>query len=194
MFSFRKRGSPVSGRDSMDGEMIRMLNIVSYCQLAKRVVGFLRRGKSAKAMVTACEVPPQGFTSDTFVRIRSDMRYVSPVRAMIDAACGGKLSDGDREDLKLAVGEAVCNAIEHGSPHAHRDFVCIACAVNHDGVTVSISDSGGRFTQRRKRREEKLHERGYGLLLIRKLTSAVHIKSNGHGATVILEKRCSATT
>lgn len=171
-----------------------MQNIVSYCQSAKNALGFLNRDKSAHAMVAACEVPPEGFTSDAFIRIRSDMRYVSPVRAMIDAACGSKLNENDREDLKLAVGEAVCNAIEHGSPHAHRDFVCIACAVNHDSVTVSISDSGGRFTQKRKRKRDELHERGYGLLLIKKLTSAVHIQSNGHGATITLEKRCSVTT
>jgi anti-sigma regulatory factor (Ser/Thr protein kinase) len=176
--------------------MIAVGNILSYCRFVTKPLRRLGMGKSERALVSACEVPPGGFTSDVFIRIRSDMKYVSSVRAMVDAMCGAKFSEDDREDLKLAVGEAVCNAIEHGSPRAPIDYVCIACAANHDGVTVSISDSGGRFTQKQKREQRPgaLRERGYGLLLISKLTSAVHIKSNGHGATVILEKRCTATT
>ncbi|MDO8588912.1 MAG: ATP-binding protein [Armatimonadota bacterium] len=171
-----------------------MEKTLGICLSVKRALQALTPDRNGQAMVSACEVPPEGFTSDAFIRIRSDMRYVSPVRAVVDAACGGKLSENDKEDLKLAVGEAVCNAIEHGSPRAQKDYVCIACTVNEDGVTVSVSDSGGRFFERRrKRRPEKLRERGYGLLLIQKLTSAVHIKSNGRGATVTLEKRFSPT-
>jgi len=86
------------------------------------------------------------------------------------------------------------NAVEHGSPHAGKDFVCIACSVNHDGVTVSVSDSGGRFyAKRRKRCSDGLRERGYGLLLMRKLTNAVRIHADRRGATVTMEKRFSAT-
>jgi len=170
-----------------------MRSLLNICLSVKKALGVVGRGRE-QALIQACEVPPEGFKSDVFMRIRSDMRYVSPVRAVVDAVCGDRLSQDAREDLKLAVGEAVCNAIEHGSPQRERDFVCIACTVNGDGVTVSVSDSGGRFVEkRRRRRPEKLHERGYGLLLIRKLTSAASIKSNGRGATITLEKRSSPT-
>jgi anti-sigma regulatory factor (Ser/Thr protein kinase) len=150
----------------------------------------LSRNRERQAI---CEKTPERFAGEVFIRVKSDLRYLSPVRAMVDAVCGANLSANDREDMKLAVGEAVCNAIEHGSPNAQSDYVRIACTVGRGSVTVSVSDTGEGFSHKRsKRRPEALKESGYGLLLIKKLTSAVRIRRDRSGATVTLEKRCSA--
>jgi len=134
---------------------------------------------------------PGVFSGDAVLWVKSETKYISAVRALLNAVCASTiLSDQDRDDLKLAVGEAVCNAMQHGSPNGSRDYVCVAFAVRADGVTVSVSDCGGPFAKKcRTRRMKAPRERGYGLLIINKLSSAVRIDSNGRGTTVTMEKR-----
>jgi anti-sigma regulatory factor (Ser/Thr protein kinase) len=132
----------------------------------------------------------EAFCGEAFIKIRSDVKYVAPVRSMVDAVCSGsRFTEQDRDDLKLAVGEAVCNAIQHGSPNGRQDYVCIACAIDGTGIEVKISESGRFVRKRDNRRLHKLPEKGYGLLLIKGLTDAFHVRSGKRGAIVTMERR-----
>ena len=138
-----------------------------------------------------------GFTGDAHICIKSQTKYASAVRAVLGAVCADTtLAQQDIDDMKLAVGEAVCNAIEHGSPNGHGDYICVSFAIGPEGLVAAISDGGGRLTRRsckRRRESPALRERGYGLLLIQKLSSAVRIRSGKFGTTVTLEKRFPLT-
>ena len=135
--------------------------------------------------------PPRDFAGELSIWLRSDTKYVSAIRGLLSAVCADtRLGEEELEELKIAVGEAVCNAIEHGSPHGRDDYIRVTCSIGPTGVTVSVFDTGGGFLATpRKSRPGTLREGGYGLLLIERLASAVHIASNRLGATVTLEKR-----
>ncbi|MDO8683978.1 MAG: ATP-binding protein [Armatimonadota bacterium] len=171
-----------------------MIKALENCWMVKELLG-MSNGNKATATPQIGLFRPEGFTGDACIWIKSDPKYVSAVRAMLMSVCAGtKLSDQDKDDLKLAVGEAVCNAVQHGSPNGNDDCVCVSCSVGRRGVIVTVSDSGGKCLRRRKKqRMETLHERGYGLLLMKQLTSALRIRTNGCGATITLEKRFSLT-
>jgi serine phosphatase RsbU (regulator of sigma subunit)/anti-sigma regulatory factor (Ser/Thr protein kinase) len=95
----------------------------------------------------------------------------------------------DRESLDsllLAVGEAVANAIDHGSRRDSSQIVKIELAANDGEIIAAISDSGrwqsgieGYFTGR-----------GRGHLLMQALTDAVTIDTDQHGTIVMLEFSC----
>jgi anti-sigma regulatory factor (Ser/Thr protein kinase)/PAS domain-containing protein len=88
-----------------------------------------------------------------------------------------------RDQFLLAVGEAVANAIDHGSARDDAQVVRIEVAVRGDELIVSVSDSGqwqpgaeGYFTG----------GRGRGHLLMQALTDDVHIDTDHQGTIVTL--------
>jgi len=87
------------------------------------------------------------------------------------------------DSLLLAVGEAVANAIDHGSRRDSSQIVKIELAANDGDITAAISDSGhwqpgiaGYFTGR-----------GRGHLLMQALTEAVNIDTDQQGTIVMLQ-------
>jgi anti-sigma regulatory factor (Ser/Thr protein kinase) len=123
--------------------------------------------------------------------VRSSPKYIASVRSLFRAVCGGAGLDADDiDEMTVAVGEALANAMEHGSPRGQEDYVTVSFALTGRGVTVCVSDSGGGLTfKRTKKPGEAPAERGYGLILIRALTSALNIRSNRSGTTITMEKR-----
>jgi anti-sigma regulatory factor (Ser/Thr protein kinase) len=181
-----------SGRDRWK-EMIRMWKHFERTLLASKLF-WSRDGAAHQASSDEQTNVPEGFAGDAYICIRSQAKYASAVRGLLSAVCADtRLTDQDREDLKLAVGEAVCNAMRHGSPRGGDDYIRVAFAARSDGLTVTVSDGGGnlRLDQCKKRRVP-LSEGGYGLLLIRRLTSRVQIQSTTCGTTVTMEKRYPA--
>ncbi|RUP01741.1 MAG: GAF domain-containing protein [Mycobacterium sp.] len=91
---------------------------------------------------------------------------------------------GRAEEILLAVSEAVTNAIEHGSGCEARKTVSIEAFLRHDGVSISVSDSGrwvgDSSASRRSRR------RGRGLTLISGLADQVETVRTAGGTRVTL--------
>jgi anti-sigma regulatory factor (Ser/Thr protein kinase) len=88
----------------------------------------------------------------------------------------------DVEQVLLGVGEALANAVEHGSPDT-EDVVRFEAALLPDELIVSVSDSGrwqpgiqGFFTGR-----------GRGHLLMRALSDDVDVDTDQHGTVVTLQ-------
>jgi anti-sigma regulatory factor (Ser/Thr protein kinase)/PAS domain-containing protein len=88
-----------------------------------------------------------------------------------------------RDQLVLAVGEAVANAIDHGSERDDSQVVRVEVAVRGDELVASVSDAGqwqpgaeGYFTG----------GRGRGHLLMQALTDDVHIDTDQQGTIVTL--------
>jgi anti-sigma regulatory factor (Ser/Thr protein kinase) len=97
-------------------------------------------------------------------------------------------------DIETAVGEAIANAIEHGS--RFRGFYTIQCNFECGVLNVSVSDGGAGFDDGtrpgeniRERRTPSL--RGYGIYLMRTLMNRVSFQDGGR--TVVLEKRLTAS-
>jgi len=97
------------------------------------------------------------------------------------------------EDLKLAVSEAVNNAIDHGNQRESTKLVEVIFALDADKLEVRIRDEGGgtdRVDFSRKIIEEQnldsgMH-RGFGMYLISALVDDYEISSTQFGTVMTL--------
>lgn len=106
------------------------------------------------------------------------------------------LTVDDIEDLKVAVGEACTNVIDHAfneQTDASQRLITLRMSVTRDEITVEVEDEGAGFDPdelERERREAYEGERGLGFFLIRELTDSLQIESApGSGTRVIMVKR-----
>jgi anti-sigma regulatory factor (Ser/Thr protein kinase) len=93
---------------------------------------------------------------------------------------------GVRYQLKLAMSEAVTNAIQHGSS-SREDKVHIEAADENGALVFYVRDSG-RFVPR-VRRGGALPESGRGLEFMRRLMDEVDLQPGSDGTLVRFSKR-----
>lgn len=88
------------------------------------------------------------------------------------------------EDIKVAVSEAINNAIQHGGDEEEEmPIVAIALEPRADGLWIVVSDQGrldGELPARVPTQDGELPEGGMGLLLIRSLMDRVELQSGPH--------------
>ena len=92
-------------------------------------------------------------------------------------------------DVKLAMSEAVTNAIQHGSS-SPSDPIRIAIAPEGGALVFEVLDTG-RFVPRVKRRGE-LTESGRGLEFMRVLMDEVDLRTGENGTLMRFSKRRAA--
>ena len=97
------------------------------------------------------------------------------------------------EDLKLAVSEAVTNAINAQSRVGRDDRIRLECHLTEDEITVVIHDHGGGFSSgdvpdlpEPDHPDRLLHESGLGLHLMSMLTDESEVSSDDDGTDVKL--------
>jgi len=113
------------------------------------------------------------------------------IRTRIDRMAGRlPFSQTERDDIMIATGEAVANAVKHGCPYADWKFVGVHCVTDGDSITVEISDRGPGFDLASIRPVGLEEERGRGIELMRTTMSAVEYCFDG-GTTVRLLKQVS---
>jgi serine/threonine-protein kinase RsbW len=126
--------------------------------------------------------------------IPSDPAFERVVRASA-AELGDTLGfDPERiEDLKLAVSEAVNNAIDHGSQRQAHMPIDVSFSVNGDHLEVRVTDHGSGVDRidwsRRVVEEENLDAgmlRGFGMYLINSLVDQCEVTSSEEGTVMTL--------
>lgn len=129
------------------------------------------------------------------VNIPSDPIFERVVRASaseIGQAVG--LTPERIEDLKLAVSEAVNNAIDHGNQRETAKLVEVTFALDHEKLEVRIRDQGDGLDRepdfsRQVVEEQNLESgmlRGFGLYLISELVDDCEISSSQNGTEMTL--------
>lgn len=130
------------------------------------------------------------------VQIPSNPTFERVVRASADEI--GRVLEFSHErieDLKLAVSEAVNNAIEHGNKNVAGKLVAIVFALDQDKLDVHIADQGCGvdierldFSQQTVE-DQHLEEdgrRGFGMFLISALVDDYEVNSSQNGTTLTL--------
>jgi signal transduction histidine kinase/DNA-binding response OmpR family regulator len=144
--------------------------------------------------------PPGGFTDDVVVLalrpnhssarsfatvLPAALTYIADARHRLRDWLAGIAVDPQREaDILLATGEAVTNAIEHGSGNDPRNTVSIEAFVRGDTVTATVSDTG-RWSGDSSASLRSL-QRGRGLTLINELPDHVKTARTPHGTRITL--------
>lgn len=97
------------------------------------------------------------------------------------------------EDLKLAVSEAVTNAINAQSRAGREERIRLECHLTDDEIAVVIHDHGGGFSSgdiptlpEPDHPDRLLHESGLGLHLMSMLTDESEVSSDDDGTDVKL--------
>ncbi len=118
-------------------------------------------------------------------------RVVRASTAEIGAAVG--LSTDRIEDLKLAVSEAVTNAIEHGNRKEITKLVAVVFSLEPDKLEVKIADQGPGvetidFSQKIVKEEnlDRDYLRGFGMYLISALVDDCEVSSSPDGTVLTL--------
>jgi serine/threonine-protein kinase RsbW len=97
------------------------------------------------------------------------------------------------EDLKLAISEAVNNAIDHGNRREAGKLVAVVFEIDGEKLEIRISDEGTGAekldTARRVVDEQNLesgHLRGFGMYLISELVDDLEVSSSQKGTVLTL--------
>jgi serine/threonine-protein kinase RsbW len=128
------------------------------------------------------------------VNIPSDPIFERVVRASADELGQAIGLPTERiEDLKLAVSEAVNNAIDHGNGRQAAKLVEVIFTLDADKIEVRIRDEGAGIEQidvsRRIVEEHNLDSglhRGFGMYLISTLVDDYEINSSQRGTVLTL--------
>ncbi len=123
------------------------------------------------------------------LEITGQGRRLVAVRKFIDKmAEESGFNETDKFDIKVAVGEACANAIEHGSPRGKRDKVRITFIFEADYAIIEVIDEGV-FKPRFPSFDSQLNYRGRGIPFMLALMDEVEIKERKGGTTVKLIKK-----
>jgi serine/threonine-protein kinase RsbW len=126
----------------------------------------------------ARRAPTKGPTPLRF-RMPSLRRAITPaIQQILKAVEPAGFSTGQREDLEVALAEALANAVVHGNQLRPGILVSVTVEVEpRRGATVTVKDSGAGFvsdTLPSPLEPEKLMEpRGRGVFLMRRLMDGV---------------------
>ena len=102
-------------------------------------------------------------------------------------------SEEARFSIKLAMEEAVVNAIKHGNRFDANKKVTISFACNHKTFTISVKDEGRGFDPAGvpdpTRPENLTLPYGRGLMLMNAYMDRVEYSDTGHEVTMVRENR-----
>ena len=119
--------------------------------------------------------------------MQADLERLKEARDFAERAAADFGFDGDAcYDVKLAMSEAVTNAIQHGSS-SPTDPIKIAVLAEGQALVFEVLDTG-RFRPRVRRRGE-LSESGRGLEFMRVLMDEVHLRPGSAGTLMRFIKR-----
>ncbi|MEW9677882.1 anti-sigma B factor RsbW [Lentibacillus sp. L22] len=137
------------------------------------------------------------------MKIPAKVEYVGVIRLSVSGVANRMgFSYEDIEDLKVAVSEAITNAVTHAYDPEDDGEVTIGFGVYANRLEVMVADYGGSFDLGQVKGSigpyeptesvETLREGGLGLFLIEALMDKVEI-NNDHGVIVLMTKYLQET-
>jgi serine/threonine-protein kinase RsbW len=121
--------------------------------------------------------------------IKADLSCLAEVRRFTDRACRAYgFSPDISYQIKLAMSEAVANAIEHGST-TPDDPIRLQVVYEGDAIAFYVSDGGTFIEPSMVYDHELMDERGRGLGFIELLMDDVAINPSPEGTVIRFAKR-----
>jgi serine/threonine-protein kinase RsbW len=117
-----------------------------------------------------------GAANEGRIILPSQASSLAEARHFVDPyAVQAGFSEPDREEISLAVTEAVSNAIRHGSPAGAADHVSLSVAVDGKRLVITVQDHGPCFSPPKPSLPDpaEFAEHGRGLFLMSQLMDDV---------------------
>jgi anti-sigma regulatory factor (Ser/Thr protein kinase) len=93
------------------------------------------------------------------------------------------------DDIAIAVGEALANAVEHGFRSNGTIDVC--AGLTAEGIEVAVTDDGPGFAMPPGRQTPSNDQpRGFGLFLMRSVTDEIEFRSDGRSVCFLKKLAC----
>lgn len=122
--------------------------------------------------------------------LSADVEALPSIRARVcELLDEVEMSEAAIFDVRVAVGEALANAIRHGSPGGVADVVRVTVAAFRDRVAISVIDSGTGFDGTPGASDDLYAASGRGVMFMRALMDRVEFAEGpGGGTSVTLVK------
>jgi anti-anti-sigma factor len=190
-----RRLRPLDGRlvlAGADRNVNRVLEISGLVGLAPSVV----IASDAQQALSGLELPPErsGPSWEERLIVAAEVSRMAGVRNRVcDLIAPLGLSEAALFDLKVAVGEALANAVRHGSPGGSGDEVQVTVSADRDRVVVTVQDGGDGFDGDPLSGDDVYASGGRGVMFMRALMDRVEFARCDAGGTLVrLTKRLSA--
>ncbi|MCL7971137.1 MAG: ATP-binding protein [marine benthic group bacterium] len=135
---------------------------------------------------------PGGLAGNLQLEFPSSVRFVREVVAEVVEACERLAFSGSRAtlNLRVAVGEALSNAILYGNREDPEKLVRVSAALRPGSAEVTVTDEGTGFDPGAildpTRPENRERSHGRGLFLLRSLADDVRFNEQGNSITLTL--------
>ncbi len=188
---------PINGRMVLSGanrDVTRILELSGLVQVAASVT----TSPNVSAALEGLDLPEQA--QDRLwaerIQIPSRIDVLSDARERV-AALVSKLRVGDATlfDIKVALGEALANAVRHGSPPDGESEIDIDVEAYADRVVISVIDCGCGFDGEHACSGDLYASGGRGIMFMRALMDKVEFSPSESGGTIVtLTKHRTAAT
>jgi len=146
------------------------------------------------ADLRACERVAEGLEAELRLTLPSDVAVVEEVVELVARHCEASFVDRRtiRFNLRVALAEALANAILYGNAGDDGKHVWVRVRFGHHAVEAEVADEGSGFDYRRVPDPTlpfaRLRARGRGLFLIRHLVDEVRFNDTGNAICMTLRR------
>jgi anti-anti-sigma factor len=178
---------PVNGRLVLAGASRDVARILEISGLAYVAHDF-GMSSNVDAALEGLELPAEAaaplWTRD--IELESKPELLSSVREEIAAQLVPLgFPDAALFDMKVAIGEALSNAVRHGQPNAGGGRIKVDVTAYDDRVVVDVMDDGVGFDGSKDAPDDLYATSGRGLLFMRALVDRVEFEPSPMGGTMV---------
>jgi len=177
--------SPVGGRLILAGanpDVQRILELSGLVSVAASIATSDNVG-SALAGLELADTPPHMLWHKA-LEMRANVDSLAAMREQVcDIITGLDFAESAVFDIKVALGEALANAVRHGTPRDGGAHVNVDVSAFDDRVLIEVCDSGEGFDGTPPSSEDLYAPGGRGIMFMRALMDRVEFENPESGGT-----------
>jgi anti-anti-sigma factor len=177
---------PADGRIMLAGANADVMRILELSGLA-RLSTSIGMSDDVDSALAGLELAPTS-SAELWSRqicIPADINRLAGVRDEVsDLVTPLGFVDSAVFDIKVALGEALANAVRHGAPDAGGK-VCVEVTAYDDRVVLEIADNGAGFDGRHTASDDLYAPSGRGIMFMRALMDRVEFEPAEGGGTLV---------
>lgn len=120
------------------------------------------------------------------IDMEPDVTMLAPIREQVcDIVAPLGFPEASLFDIKVALGEALANAIRHGLPSGDEGKVKVIIVAHSDRVVIEVLDNGSGFDGTHTGNEDLYAPNGRGIMFMRALMDRVEFDRSSLGGTLV---------
>ncbi len=166
------------------GNVSRVLELSGLVGAAPTIAASLDVSSALSGLDLGAPIAPALWTK-TMVRPAS-AASLAEIRASVCVVLEPlRIPESTLFDIRVAVGEALANAIRHGSPDGASDSIEVQITAYADRVSIRVTDTGTGFDGATCRSDDLYASSGRGVIFMRALMDTVEFASCSDGGTAV---------